>query len=45
MNGELRSDIAALEETVRRFARKRIAPNAQAWDEAGDQPAGVQRVS
>ncbi len=41
MNGELRSDIAALEETVRRFARERIAPNAQAWDEAGEVPRAL----
>jgi acyl-CoA dehydrogenase len=38
MNGELHADIAALAGTVRRFAQERIAPNAQAWDEAGEIP-------
>jgi acyl-CoA dehydrogenase len=41
MNEELRSDIAALTETVRRFALERIAPNAQAWDEAGEVPRAL----
>ena len=31
---ELHADIAALEDTVSRFARERIAPNADAWDQA-----------
>ncbi len=43
MNEELRSDIAALAETVRRFALERIAPNAQAWDEAGEVPRALYR--
>ena len=41
MNEELRADIAALTETVRRFALERIAPNAQAWDEAGEVPRAL----
>ncbi|NNU44107.1 acyl-CoA dehydrogenase family protein [Ramlibacter montanisoli] len=41
MNEELRSDIAALTGTVRRFALERIAPNAQAWDEAGEVPRAL----
>lgn len=41
MNEELRSDIAALTQTVRRFALERIAPNAQAWDEAGEVPRAL----
>lgn len=41
MNEELRADIAALTETVRRFALERIAPNAQAWDETGEVPRAL----
>lgn len=41
MNEELRADIAALTGTVRRFALERIAPNAQAWDEAGEVPRAL----
>jgi acyl-CoA dehydrogenase len=41
MNEELRADIAALTEMVRRFALERIAPNAQAWDEAGEVPRAL----
>lgn len=41
MNEELRADIAALTETVCRFALERIAPNAQAWDEAGEVPRAL----
>lgn len=41
MNEELRADIAALTETVHRFALERIAPNAQAWDEAGEVPRAL----
>ena len=34
-NGEQEQDIAALTDTVTRFARERIAPNVTGWDEAG----------
>ncbi|HEY0822586.1 MAG TPA: acyl-CoA dehydrogenase family protein [Ramlibacter sp.] len=43
MNEELRSDAAALVDTVRRFALERIAPDAQAWDEAGEVPRALYR--
>jgi acyl-CoA dehydrogenase len=43
MNAELRADIEALQDTVRRFALERIAPNAQAWDEAGEVPRSLYR--
>jgi acyl-CoA dehydrogenase len=38
MNAELREDIAALTETVKRFTLERIAPHVSAWDEAGEFP-------
>jgi acyl-CoA dehydrogenase len=40
---ELQADIAALTDTVRRFALERIAPNAQAWDVAGEVPRSLYR--
>ena len=41
MNSELRADIAALEDTVRRFTLERIAPNVERWEEAGEVPRSV----
>ncbi|RSZ42414.1 MULTISPECIES: acyl-CoA dehydrogenase family protein [unclassified Variovorax] len=38
MDAELRSDRAALADTVRRFAESEIAPHVQAWDDAGEFP-------
>ena len=38
MNAELQADRAALADTVRRFAENEIAPNVQAWDDAGEFP-------
>ena len=43
MTSELKADIAALTDTVRRFALERIAPNAQAWDVAGEVPRSLYR--
>ncbi len=43
ITAELREDIAALEDTVRRFARERIAPNADAWDQAQGFPRELYR--
>jgi acyl-CoA dehydrogenase len=43
MNEELQADIEALVQTVRRFALERIAPNAQAWDDAGEVPLALYR--
>jgi acyl-CoA dehydrogenase len=43
MNSELQADVASLTDTVRRFALERIAPNAQAWDIAGEVPRGLYR--
>ena len=43
MHAELQADIAALTDTVTRFARERIAPNAHAWDEAGEIPRELYR--
>lgn len=43
MNAELKADITALTDTVRRFALERIAPNAQAWDDAGEIPRALYR--
>lgn len=43
MTAELQADVAALTDTVRRFALERIAPNAQAWDVAGEVPRGLYR--
>lgn len=43
MNAELKTDITALTDTVRRFALERIAPNAQAWDDAGEIPRALYR--
>jgi acyl-CoA dehydrogenase len=38
MTTELQQDIAALTDTVMRFARERIAPHVAQWDEAGGFP-------
>ena len=38
MDAELQADRAALADTVRRFAENEIAPNVQAWDDAGEFP-------
>jgi acyl-CoA dehydrogenase len=43
MNAELQSDIAALEDSVRRFTLERIAPNVTAWDDAGEVPRALYR--
>ena len=43
MNAELRADIAALQETVRRFTLERIVPNVAAWEEAGEVPRALHR--
>jgi acyl-CoA dehydrogenase len=43
VNADLHADIAALTDTVRRFALERVAPNAQAWDAAGEIPASLQQ--
>jgi acyl-CoA dehydrogenase len=43
MDAELQADIAALTDTVTRFPRERIAPNAHAWDEAGEVPRELYR--
>jgi acyl-CoA dehydrogenase len=42
VNADLQADIAALTATVRRFALERVAPNAQAWDLAGETPRSLQ---
>jgi len=41
MNAELQADRAALADTVRRFAGNEIAPNVQAWDDAGEFPRAL----
>ena len=41
MDAELQADRAALADTVRRFAQAEIAPNVQAWDEAGEFPRAL----
>ncbi|MFS2165152.1 acyl-CoA dehydrogenase family protein [Variovorax sp. Varisp62] len=41
MDAELQADRAALADTVRRFAESEIAPNVQAWDEAGEFPRAL----
>jgi acyl-CoA dehydrogenase len=43
VNAELQADIAALTDTVRRFALERVAPNAQDWDIAGEIPRSLQQ--
>jgi acyl-CoA dehydrogenase len=43
MTGQLREDIAALTETVKRFTLDRIAPQVSAWDEAGEFPRELYR--
>jgi acyl-CoA dehydrogenase len=43
MTAELRADIDAITDTVRRFALERIAPNADAWDKAGMVPRELYR--
>ncbi|MDP9913890.1 acyl-CoA dehydrogenase [Variovorax boronicumulans] len=41
MDAELQADRAALADTVRRFAQTEIAPNVQAWEEAGEFPRAL----
>jgi acyl-CoA dehydrogenase len=41
MNPELRQDMAALADSVRRFTLDRIAPQVNAWDEAGEFPRAL----
>jgi acyl-CoA dehydrogenase len=43
MNADLREDIAALTDTVKRFTLERIAPHIGAWDEAGEFPRELYR--
>jgi len=43
MNAELKQDIDALGDTVRRFTLDRIAPHVNAWDEAGEFPRELYR--
>ena len=41
MDAELQADRIALADTVRRFAETEIAPNVQAWDDAGEFPRAL----
>jgi acyl-CoA dehydrogenase len=41
MDAELQADRAALADTVRRFAENEIAPNVEAWDDAGEFPRAL----
>jgi acyl-CoA dehydrogenase len=41
MDAELQADRAALADTVRRLAESEIAPNVQAWDDAGEFPRAL----
>ncbi|MDQ0611904.1 acyl-CoA dehydrogenase [Variovorax sp. W1I1] len=41
MDAELQADRAALADTVRRFAKIEIAPNVEAWDDAGEFPRAL----
>jgi acyl-CoA dehydrogenase len=41
MDAELQADRAGLADTVRRFAENEIAPNVQAWDDAGEFPRAL----
>ena len=41
MDAELQTDRAALADTVRRFAENEIAPNVEAWDDAGEFPRAL----
>ena len=43
MNADLRQDVEALSDTVRRFTLERIAPYVAAWDEAGEFPRELYR--
>ncbi|MEJ6022018.1 acyl-CoA dehydrogenase family protein [Ramlibacter sp. PS4R-6] len=43
MNAELRADVEALTDSVRRFALERIAPHVDAWDKAGMVPRELYR--
>jgi acyl-CoA dehydrogenase len=43
MNPELRQDMDALADTVKRFTLERIAPQVNAWDEAGEFPRALYR--
>ncbi|MDQ0042946.1 acyl-CoA dehydrogenase family protein [Variovorax boronicumulans] len=41
MDAELQADRTALADTVRRFAENEIAPNVEAWDDAGEFPRAL----
>ncbi|SDJ24185.1 acyl-CoA dehydrogenase family protein [Variovorax sp. OV700] len=41
MDAELQADRATLADTVRRFAENEIAPNVEAWDDAGEFPRAL----
>ena len=43
MNAELKQDVEALTDTVRRFTLERLAPNVGTWDEAGGFPRELYR--
>jgi acyl-CoA dehydrogenase len=43
MNDELRQDVQALTDTVKRFTLERIAPQVAQWDEAGEFPRELYR--
>ena len=43
MNADLKQDIEALSDTVKRFTLERIAPHVAAWDEAGGFPRELYR--
>ena len=43
MTPELRGDIEALTDTVRRFTLDKIAPHVAQWDEAGEFPRSLYR--
>ena len=43
MNADLLMQRDALADTVKRFAEREIAPNVQAWDDAGEFPRGLYR--
>ena len=43
MNAQLREDIAALEDTVRRFTLQRIGPHVEEWEAAGEVPRSLHR--
>ncbi|AMO23884.1 acyl-CoA dehydrogenase family protein [Ramlibacter solisilvae] len=43
MNADLKADLAALTDTVRRFTLERIVPNVDAWEKAGLVPRELHR--